>query len=451
MSEPRSESDVGAPRAEASAVEHAVAPGPLPAGGLLTSPLASLEHDLTAERSSLEAELDEIGMLVNQARVEALRHEEKRTAAATRLDAARRPGNEAEALETAAQLATLTRRAAVMQAQVDVLEGKLKVLGRYRDSLAAASARIASLGREGASLAGTGMGGAEHGAGVPGSAASPADVADAMPPATSRIVLAAQEELRREIARTMHDGPAQSLTNIVLQAQIVDRLVGRDPERAAAEMRQLVSMVQQTLDATKSFIFDVRPMVLDDLGLVPTIRRTVRERGRRAQIPVEFESFGSDRRLPMELESGLFRILDEALAAYLEARPDRVVIRLDWSDGVEARIHAMYPNTDNGSTVAPEPAGPGPETGPEPDIDRGRMGRLRRGRSPVEEAEAMPAALAEMIESNQRAANRAAGLSPAAWREIQQRAGPLGLHVELLDDGRELRLSTADARESATT
>ena len=79
--------------------------------------------------------------------------------------------------------------------------------------------------------------------------------------------------MRREIARQMHDGPAQSLTNIVLQAQIVERLVGKDPARASQEVHQLVAMVQQTLDATKTFIFDVRPMVLDDLGLVPTLRR----------------------------------------------------------------------------------------------------------------------------------------------------------------------------------
>ena len=65
-------------------------------------------------------------------------------------------------------------------------------------------------------------------------------------------------------------------------------------------------------------------MVLDDLGLVPTLRRATRERGRRAGIPVEFDSMGQDRRLPMDLESGLFRMLDEALAGYLGAGPDRV-------------------------------------------------------------------------------------------------------------------------------
>ena len=108
----------------------------------------------------------------------------------------------------------------------------------------------------------------------------------------SRLLLGTQEDLRREIARAMHDGPAQSLTNIVLQAQIVERLVESDPARAGSEVRQLVAMVQQTLEATKTFIFDVRPMVLDDLGLVPTLRRAARERGRRAGVPVEFDSMG---------------------------------------------------------------------------------------------------------------------------------------------------------------
>src|SRR5260370_1098986 len=119
-----------------------------------------------------------------------------------------------------------------------------------------------------------------------------------MPPAVSRLVLSVQEDLRREIARSMHDGPAQSLTNIVLQAQIVDRLLARDPEQAAPEVQALIGMVQRTLEATKTFIFDVRPMVLDDLGLVPTLRKASRERGRRANVKVDFESIGGDRRLP---------------------------------------------------------------------------------------------------------------------------------------------------------
>ena len=248
------------------------------------------------------------------------------------------------------------------------------------------------------------------------------------------MVLSAQEDLRREIARTMHDGPAQSLTNIVMQAQIVERLLSRDPALAKIEIAQLISMVQQTLDATKAFIFDVRPMVLDDLGLVPTVRRAARERGRRAQIPVDFGSFDADRRLGMELESGVFRIIDEALAAYLASRPDRVAIRLDWSEGLEARVASVRdaPRA-NASAVGDESdaAGPG--------------GRGRRGRRDVAPAnEPMPAALAEMIQARQAAetaAERAGSALPVAtWRDIQQRAGTLGIAVELSEDGREVRL-----------
>ena len=175
------------------------------------------------------------------------------------------------------------------------------------------------------------MAGVAPGPGSPPDAGTEPAADEPLPPTLSRVVLSAQEDLRREIARAMHDGPAQSLTNIVLQAQIVDRMLDGDPAIARGELRQLVSMVQQTLETTKSFIFDVRPMVLDDLGLVPTLRRAARERGRRAHVPVEFDSAGQDRRLPMEIESTVFRVLDEALAAYLALGPERIVIRLDWA------------------------------------------------------------------------------------------------------------------------
>ena len=165
-----------------------------------------------------------------------------------------------------------------METQVDVLEGKRRALARYRDAVAtyldaaagwsdAAMARSAAPRRR-----------------------STADGDAPMPAAVSRLVLGAQEDLRREIARAMHDGPAQSLTNIVLQAQIVERLVERDPASAAGEVRLLIAMVQQTLDATKSFIFDVRPMVLDDLGpradAAPRHARARPTRGRPGRVRV---------------------------------------------------------------------------------------------------------------------------------------------------------------------
>ena len=372
------------------------------------SPADDLSAKLAADLETVERETTEIDLLVTQARTEADRHEEKRAAAADRM--ATTPPEERAAL--ADQLLTLTRRAGLMASQVEVLEGKRKTMGRFRDALAGYVAAAAEAGSGGADAPKGGAGSALRG-GV-----------GAMPPELAGLVLGAQEDLRREIARAMHDGPAQSLTNIILQANIVERLLERDPAMASGEMRLLVAMVQQTLDATKSFIFDVRPMVLDDLGLMPTIRRAVRERSQRSGIPVAFESMGTDRRLPAELESAVFRILDLALVAFLAQRPERVAVKLDWAESLEARVWATR------STEAPARAATVP---------------------PVAEQAAgdVPPALAAMMEDRRRAERNAeesarqaavVTLPDETWREIQGRATTVGIVAQLLDVGGDLRL-----------
>ncbi|HEY4752821.1 MAG TPA: histidine kinase, partial [Candidatus Limnocylindrales bacterium] len=275
---------------------------------------ASPADVLASSLAALDRELAEIEMLATQVRSEVARHEQRRAAAAEKLASSAANPELKELVESYNQLAHLTKRAVLMEAQADLLEAKGKALARHRAALESFAELAMGAGRQGAEPEATQSAAAE----------------ETLPPSLSRVVLSAQEDLRREIARSMHDGPAQSLTNIVLQTQIVERLMDRDPAGARGELRLLASMVQQTLDTTKSFIFDVRPMVLDDLGLVPTLRRSTRERGRRAHVAVEFESHGQDRRLSMELESTLFRMLDEALAAYLAQNPERASLVLDW-------------------------------------------------------------------------------------------------------------------------
>ncbi len=377
--------------------------------------LGDLSGRLADDLLKLDGELNEVDQLITQAKSEATRHEGRRATAAEKFEALTPDGDPKDRLDQTTSLVTLTKRAALMETQVDVLEGKRRTLARYRDALVEYLVVMGSL--DPSMLLPTGVSPAEGVSDVDGDDAP-------MPAAVYRLVLGAQEDLRREIARAMHDGPAQSLTNIVLQAQIVERLVARDPTSAADEVRQLVAMVQHTLDATKSFIFDVRPMVLDDLGLVPTLRRATRERGRRAGVPVEFESMGQDRRLPVDLESGLFRMLDEALAGYLGAAPDRVTLRLDWGEQLEARIGAT----------------------------RAVVGARRVSNIDVPEPESgkdLPPALAAMfeqrLEDERRAAENAilesiVALPAPNWREIQDRASSIGVTAELLSDGSELRL-----------
>jgi len=392
--------------------------------------LAQLSSRLVDDARNLDAELQEVDLLIDQAKSEAARHVARRAAAADKLTAMQKSGSTdgKDLLEMSAQLITLTKRAALMESQVDVLEGKRRALGRYRDAVAAYADVAAGLTTE------TEVDGEDD----PDEAVYDPD--DPMQAAISRMVMSAQEDLRREISRAMHDGPAQSLTNIVLQAQIVERLVTRDPASAHGEVRQLIAMVQQTLDATKSFIFDVRPMVLDDLGLLPTLRRAARERGRRAGIAIEFDSMGQDRRLPMDLESGLFRIVDEALAAYLGLAPDRVSLKLEWSAQVEVRVAASRTPL---FIATPTPS-PTLVLSPDP--------KKKAGKQPV--ADEMPPALAAMIEermADERDAAEAARLQaivvlPAAtWRETQSRAASIGVTAELLDEGSQLVLLTEAA------
>jgi len=378
---------------------------------------------LVAEASAVQSEIDEIELLIQQAKTEASRHETRRAAAADKLNGATEKlavvagGTAKEVAEAANTLVNVARKAALMEAQIDLLEGKRKSVGRLHASILEHANNVRALAGR------SGSGDDADGDGKP-KIENLSQLVDSgvMPPAVSRLVLAAQEDLRREIARQMHDGPAQSLTNIVLQAQIVDRLLTKDPDKAAPEVESLIGMVQRTLEATKTFIFDVRPMVLDDLGLVPTLRKSTRDRGARAGVKVEFESVGVDRRLPMELESGLFRIIDEALAAHLAAKPETLVLRMDWTDKVEVELTA-------GKTPLAVEA---------PDL-------------PPEGAE-LPPQLAEIVEER-RAAHRiaveearVAGLArlpERLWREVSGRAETLGIKAELLDEGARLRLEVA--------
>ena len=117
----------------------------------------------------------------------------------------------------------------------------------------------------------------------------------------------AQEVERQRLARQMHDGPAQSLTNFILQAEICQRLFNRDPERAEEELGNLKTAASTTFQKVRDFIFDLRPMMLDDLGLVPTIRRYVEAFQEKTDIDTQLNLLGDERRLPAHIEVMMFR------------------------------------------------------------------------------------------------------------------------------------------------
>jgi two-component system sensor histidine kinase DegS len=146
---------------------------------------------------------------------------------------------------------------------------------------------------------------------------------------TSRQVFQIIEEERMRIARDMHDGPAQSMANLVLQAEILERLIARDPALVISELADFKDGVREVLDDTRRLIFDLRPMTLDDLGLVPTLRKFVKEFEDRFGIRTGLRVIGEEGRLPGNYEPTLFRIIQEALnnaRKHAQAKNAEVVI-----------------------------------------------------------------------------------------------------------------------------
>jgi two-component system sensor histidine kinase DegS len=123
----------------------------------------------------------------------------------------------------------------------------------------------------------------------------------------------AQEIERQRLARQMHDGPAQSLTNFILQAEICQRLFDRNPARAEEELTNLKTAASSTFQKVRDFIFDLRPMMLDDLGLVPTIRRYVEAYQEKTEIETQLNILGDERRLPSHIEVMMFRSIQTVM------------------------------------------------------------------------------------------------------------------------------------------
>ncbi len=122
-----------------------------------------------------------------------------------------------------------------------------------------------------------------------------------------------QEEERKRLARQMHDGPAQSLTNFILQTEICQRLFDRNPARAAEELDTLKAVANVTFQKVRDFIFDLRPMMLDDLGIVPTVRRYIDSFREKNDIEVLVDILGEERRLETHREVLIFRGIQELM------------------------------------------------------------------------------------------------------------------------------------------
>jgi two-component system sensor histidine kinase DegS len=173
-------------------------------------------------------------------------------------------------------------------------------------------------------------------------------------------IIQAQENERLRVSIQLHDGPAQAMSNLVLRAEICERWMDADSTRAKMELGGLKSMVNETLQETRRFIFDLRPMILNDLGLLPTMRRYIKDYSEKNKIDVNMSISGRERRLPNHVEVAIFRIIQEALgnvAKHAEAMHVQLLLDLNENmvsivvedDGVGFDINKLKLDTQTSS------------------------------------------------------------------------------------------------------
>jgi len=143
------------------------------------------------------------------------------------------------------------------------------------------------------------------------------------------MVIQAQEAERQRLSRQMHDGPAQALSNFILQTEIAMRLMDMDVTQARAELMSLKAAAMSTFQKVRNFIFELRPMMLDDLGLAPTIKRYADAFKEQTGLEVNATVSGQDKRLESYIEVLIFRAVQELLgnaARHSEASLVKVLV-----------------------------------------------------------------------------------------------------------------------------
>ncbi len=169
-------------------------------------------------------------------------------------------------------------------------------------------------------------------------------------------IVQAQEAERQRLARQMHDGPAQSLTNFILQAEICQRLFDRNPDRATEELGNLKTAASSTFQKVRDFIFDLRPMMLDDLGLVPTVRRYTDAFTEKSNIETRVNVVGEERRrMESHTEVMMFRSIQELLAYTRDvSSATKVELMLDVSANPIKAVVTFNGNNVNETEAAAE-------------------------------------------------------------------------------------------------
>jgi signal transduction histidine kinase len=128
-------------------------------------------------------------------------------------------------------------------------------------------------------------------------------------------VLKAQEEERLRLSRELHDGAVQDLVALNQRLELYRHAMRDETSTAEERLEEAQALAQKSVVELRRMSNNLRPSILEDLGLVPALRVMVRELGEQLrQARVDFEIVGEEARLPQEMELTVYRIAQEALS-----------------------------------------------------------------------------------------------------------------------------------------
>jgi signal transduction histidine kinase len=164
-------------------------------------------------------------------------------------------------------------------------------------------------------------------------------------------LITAQEDERKRLASDLHDGIIQSLIAIWYRLQRISPEEGLDPQIWHGEINELTDVLNEQIQEIKRILYDLRPIILDNYGLIPAVESYVDNIQDKYNLPIELTLEGEKQRLPSKIEVTLFRILQEALTNVIKhAGATRVIIRLSIMEK-EAALDVA----DNGSGINDSP------------------------------------------------------------------------------------------------
>ena len=148
-------------------------------------------------------------------------------------------------------------------------------------------------------------------------------------------IIKAQEEERKRISRELHDEASQALVAAKINLEMIEKRLPPDLKEVATRLAETSSLLVRTLENLRRLARDLRPSILDDLGLIPTLRWYTESYSKRLGIPITFQAFSLDKRLDFDIETVIYRIVQEALtniAKYAQAK--EVSISLKKKNGI---------------------------------------------------------------------------------------------------------------------